>query len=241
MLIRLLLLFCFLLQHTDSVAKAVQTLQVRTIDVSPYGITEDGKDNGIYYELSNMLFENTNLEFENVIFPYARIKHELKSGQADATIMFKYPELAPYVKYITPLPALRNVVIGRKGTSFSSVDDLDGKVIAYLRGAKFSEQIDNAENISKQYVNDFKQGVDMMRLNRVDAIIGPLSAILYSAKSIGVSQAFFGKPLTVSSKTPWLQVSKKSIKKMDLSRIEIELKKLIKKGCFTRLNEKYLN
>jgi hypothetical protein len=36
-------------------------------------------------------------------------------------------------------------------------------------------------------------------------------------------------------------MSKKSIKKIDLSAIEIALKKLIKEGCFTRLNEKYLN
>lgn len=239
--IRLLLLFSFFLQMTHGVANEVKTLNVRTIDVSPYGIIDNGRNSGIYYELFNRLFESSNVKFENVIFPYARIKHELKSGQADVTIMFKYQELSPYVNYITPLPALKNVVIGKKGTSISSIDDLNGKVIAYLRGAKFSDKIDKSKNISKQFVNDFEQGIDMMRLNRVDAIIGPLSAILYSAKSIGVPQDFFDKPFTVSSKTPWLQVSKKSIKKIDLLTIEIALKKLIKEGCFTRLNEKYLN
>lgn len=239
--IRLLLLFCFFMQMTHSVAKEVKTLNVRTIDVSPYGIIENGRNTGIYYELFNMLFDNSNVKFENIIFPYARIKHEIKSGQADVTIMFKYQELSPYVNYITPLPALKNVVIGKKGTSISSIDDLNGKVIAYLRGAKFSEQIDKSKNISKQFVNDFEQGIDMMRLNRVDAIIGPLSAILYSAKKIGLSKHFFGEPYTVSTKTPWLQVSKKSTIKIDLANVETKLKKLIEDGYFKRLNEKYLN
>lgn len=239
MLVRLVFLFWFLLQVFDSNAENSTVINIRTIDVSPYGIIENGQNSGIYYELSNMLFEKTT--FENVISPYARIKHELQTGQADVTLMFKYPELEPYVHYITPLPALRNVVIGKRGTLISSIDDLNGKVIAYLRGAKFSDKIDSAENISKQYVNNFEQGVHMMRLNRVDVIIGPLSAILYSAKSIGVSKHFFGQPFTVSSKTPWLQVSRKSVDKLDLYALEKKLKALIKVGSFTRLNEKYLH
>lgn len=245
MFLRLLCLFCylscFLLPSINSSAKELNMLNIRTIDVSPYGIMEDGQYNGIYYELSNMLFDNGNTKFENIIYPYARIQHELKSGHADVTIMFKYQELAPYVKYITPLPALRNVVIGRNSTPISSIDDLNGKVIAYLRGAKFSDEIDKAQNISKQFVNDFQQGIDMMRLNRVDVIIGPLSAILYSAKKAGLSRDFFGEPYTVSSKTPWLQVSKRSVTKLDLAEIEKRLKKLIKEGNFAQLNEKYLN
>lgn len=241
MYIRLLLLFCFFLQMTHSVAKEVKTLNVRTIDVSPYGIIENGRNSGIYYELFNMLFEKSNVKFENIIFPYARIKHELKSGHADVTIMFKYQELTPFVNYITALPALKNVVIGKKGTSISSIDDLNNKSIAYLRGAKFSEEIDKSKKISKQFVNDFEQGIDMMRLNRVDAIIGPLSAIFYSAKKIGLSKNFFGEPYTVSTKTPWLQVSKKNTRKINLVKVEEKLKKLIDDGCFNRLNEKYLN
>lgn len=241
MYIRLLLFFYFFLQVTHSVAKEVKMLNVRTIGVSPYGIIENERNDGIYYDLLNIVFENANVKFENIILPYARIKHELKTGHADVTIMFKYPELAPYVKYITPLPVLKNVVIGRKGTSISSIDDLNGKVIAYLRGAKFSEQIDKSKGISKQFVNDFDQGIDMMRLNRVDAIIGPLSAILYSAKKMGVSKQFFGEPFTVSTKTPWLQISKKNTEKIDLAKVEAKLKKLIEEGFFNRLNEKYLN
>jgi len=241
MFIRLLLLLCYFLQSTNSVAKEVKKLNIRTIDVAPYGIIENDQYKGIYYELSNMLFENVNVDFENIIVPYARIKHELKFGQADVTIMFKYQELEPYVTYVAPLPALKNVVIGKKETAISSIEDLNGKVIAYLRGAKFSEKIDTAKNISKQFVNNFEQGIEMMRLNRVDAIIGPLSAILYSAKKTGLSPSFFGEPYIVSTKTPWLQVSKKSNNKIELSTIEIALKQLIQEGRFTRLNKKYLN
>jgi polar amino acid transport system substrate-binding protein len=241
MFVRLLILFCFILQCDYSVAKEMKMLNVRTIAVSPYGIIEHEHYSGIYYDLSNMLFENANITFENIIFPYARVKHELMSGQADVTIMLKYQELEPYVDYIAPLPALRNVVIGKKSLSISSLDDLNGKVIAYLRGAQFSEKLDEAHNISKQFVNDFEQGIEMMRLNRVDAIIGPLPAILSSAKRIGLAPEFFGQPYAISTKIPWLQVSKKSITKVDLSQMKVKFKKLIHEGSFARLNEKYLH
>lgn len=126
-------------------------LQVRTISVSPFGIEGPDRGRGIYYELAEALTSKLHTQHEmkvnHKIYPYARIIHELKNGQTDLTIMFKYQELEDFVTYIAPLPTLNNVVIGLNNTHFESIKALEGKTLAYLRGSKFSDAIDNNHKI----------------------------------------------------------------------------------------------
>ncbi|WP_232771093.1 substrate-binding periplasmic protein [Colwellia sp. 75C3] len=214
-------------------------LQVRTIAISPYGIDSHGELSGIYYDLANHLLSKAGLESEHLIFPYSRIIHELKIGKTDLTIMFKYKELVDYVDYIYPLPSLKNVVIGRKGTDFSSVKQLEKRSIAYLRGAKFSDDVDNNPEIIKQKVSDFRQGLLMLKKGRVDAIIGPMAPIISAAKLLGLNKGFFGRPLIVSERTPWLQISKKSHDKISAKQLEVIFRQMMIHGELKEIQQKY--
>ena len=76
--------------------------------------------------------------------------HELKIGKTDLTIMFKYPELAPYVTYISPLPTLKNVIIGRKHDHSPTIESLHGKVVLPIYGGQNSVmRVDNNSSISQ--------------------------------------------------------------------------------------------
>jgi len=225
--------------HYSAYAQSSKVLQVRTIAIAPYGVESKGEFSGIYYELANVLLVKAKLESEHHIFPYGRIMHELKIGKTDLTIMFKYKELADYVDYIYPLPTLKNVVIGRKGTDYHSVKQLETLSIAYLRGAKFSDDIDNNPKIIKQTVSDFHQGLLMLEKGRVDAIIGPIAPILSAAKKIHLNKDFFGKPLIVSERTPWLQLSKKSHNKVSVQQLKTIFSQMMAQGELTKIQKKY--
>jgi len=214
-------------------------VQVRTIGVSPYGIESTDNPSGIYYELAEMLAHDLDYKVEHYIYPYARIIHELKSGQTDLTIMFKYKELEEYVVYIAPLPAIKNVVVGLKNQNYSSIAELQGKTIAYLRGAKFSDVIDNDNNIKKAYTQNFKKAVEMLAAGRVDALIGPYEALLSAAKEVGFSSKFFGKPLVVSERVPWLQMSKMSQHKAFINKLYKSFEKIIQSKKLEKLRIKY--
>ncbi len=234
--------FLFILQSficSQLFAKQSALLQVRTIAVAPYGIESHGRLSGIYFDLTNSLLMELNLQNEHFIYPYARIMHELKIGKTDLTIMFKYKELEPFVEYIAPLPALKNVVIGNNKQEFSSIKSLDGKVIAYLRGAKFSDSIDNNPLIVRQEVADFNQGLILLKKGRVDAIIGPLAPIIMAAKKLKLTKDFFGEPLIVSQKTPWLQVSKKSLNKVSVQQLMNQFSLILENGELAKLKEEY--
>lgn len=234
-LIITLLLIC----HQQVAAHPSEGLQVRTIAIAPYGIDAKGELSGIYYDLVSNLLTKAGLESEHHIFPYGRIIHELKLGKTDLTIMFKYKELADYVDYIYPLPTLKNVVIGRKGSDYHSVQQLEKLNIAYLRGAKFSDDIDNNPEIIKQPVSDFYQGLLMLKKGRVDAIIGPMAPIISAAKQAHLGKDFFGKPLIVSERTPWLQLSKKSHDKVSPQQLKAIFSQMMAQGELETIQLKY--
>ncbi|KGJ91668.1 substrate-binding periplasmic protein [Colwellia psychrerythraea] len=231
--------FLLLISHSCFSENTENVLQMRTIAVAPYGINTNGELSGIYYDLANKLLVKADIESEHHIFPYGRIMHELKLGKTDLTIMFKYKELADYVDYIYPLPTLKNVVIGRKDTNFSSVKQLEKLSIAYLRGAKFSDDIDNNPEIIKQTVSDFYQGLLMLKKGRVDAIIGPMAPIISAAKNLDLSRDFFGKPLIVSERTPWLQLSKKSHHKVSAKQLKNIFSQMMAQGELNNIQQKY--
>jgi len=214
-------------------------LQVRTIGVSPYGIESENNPSGIYYDLAEMLANDIDIKVQHYVYPYARIMHELKSGQTDVTIMFKYQELEEYVIYVAALPPIKNVVVGLKELQLTSIDALHGKSLAYLRGAKFSEVIDNDPNIQKVYTQNFRKAVEMLTAGRVDAVIGPHEALLAAVKTLGYSNGILSKPLVVSERIPWLQMSKKSKYKALINRLYKSFQNIMKDDKLEKLRAKY--
>lgn len=237
-LVAVLLLYCWFFPACYGVENS-RYIQMRTISIPPYGIEGSKHLGGIYYELANLLAKESGYQAENYIYPYARIRGELKSGQTDLTIMFKYDELADYVTYIVPLPSLKNVVIGRADSSFQSIESLEGKTLAYLRGANFSEEIDEDPHIYKQRITNFEQGIHMLALGRVDAIIGPLVPIMAALHNSQLSVNLLGQPFTVSERTPWLQMSKKSRHHHAIDNLRKHFNIILKRGELDRLRKKY--
>ncbi|MPY23364.1 amino acid ABC transporter substrate-binding protein [Shewanella psychropiezotolerans] len=233
--------------HGEPVPPSSPIIEIRTIDILPYGIKTQINtassaylSSGIYYDIANLLAEESGYLPHNEIYPYARIMLELKSGQTDMTIMFKYKELDEFVTYIAPLPSLKNVVIGLKGTNFTSFDSLKGKKIAYLRGAKFSDDIDKDPDIIRFKTSDFVQAVKMLIAGHVEAVIGPMDPILSAALQLNRDENLFGEPFLVSERTPWVQISNKSLEKISALKLKSHFKQIMNRGELTKLRQKYL-
>lgn len=215
------------------------TIEIRTIGIPPYGIQNAQNPGGIYYDMANLLAEEAGYQAINYFYPYARIVSELKSGETDLTIMFKYKELEGHVVYIAPLPALQTVVVGLEGSGIASIEDLRGKTLAYLRGAKFSDVIDEDSNIRKHATRDFVQGAQMLAFGRVDAIIGPIEPILSAFAEINIENVTLDEPFVVSERTPWLQVSNKSADRLPVDEIQAIFFDIVDRGELDAIRRKY--
>jgi len=218
-----------------------QKVEIRTIAILPYGIKQENNLSGIYYDIANLLASEAGYQVNNLIYPYARIIFELKTGKTDMTIMFKYKELEDYVVYIAPLPSLKTVVIGLKGSHFDSIESLKGKKIAYLRGAKFSDAIDSDPDIISITTKDFVQAIKLLMVRRVDAIIGPMDPILSAAIQLEVDETLFGEPLVVSERTPWVQISKKSLNRVSIDKLRTLFEAFEKHGELEKIRQKYIS
>lgn len=211
----ILILFLY---STLTSAHTTDIIKIRTIGFTPYGINTNGKLSGIYYDIANQIVTGAGYISHNSVAPYARIIREIQAGKIDMTIMFRYPELEDYVEYIAPLPSLKIVVIGLKHANFNDISDLNGKKIIYLRGAKFSNKIDNNDRIVKYPIKTFVQGIKMLIAGRADAIIGPLDPIRNAA--VQTQGTTLGKPFIVDQRTPWLQISNKSSMHFDSNKLK---------------------
>ena len=221
-------------------AQGARDIRVATIGFPPYGIREQGITSGIYYEAANMLVKEAGYVATNIIKPYARIISDLKTGQSDMTIMFKYQELEQYVTYVAPLPSLKIVVVGLHFSAFSSINKLKGVRLAYLRGASFSDAIDNDPSVIIHRTTDFLQGVKMLLAGHVDAIIGPMDPILSTAAKIGLSEDVFGEPLVIDERTPWIQVSNKSLSILSPDKLNNVFDDMKKRKVLKKLRKQYL-
>jgi polar amino acid transport system substrate-binding protein len=234
LVIALLILFI-----TTNICYANKTMQLRTIGVAPYGVESNDAYKGIYYEITELMLASSEFKADHYIYPYVRIMHELKSGVTDMTIMFKYDELKEHVDYLVPLAPIQNVVVGLQNLEINSLVGLEGKTLGYLRGAKLSDEIDNNDKIEKYLIPDFKRGVEMLAFGRVDAIIGPYEALVFAAKMTGQKSDFFGVPIVVSERTPWLQISKKSAFRKDAKKITGIFERLVAEGSLAQIRNKY--
>jgi len=214
-------------------------IEFRTIAIAPYGINENTAS-GIYFDAANLIAKGAGYQLNNKIYPYARIIKELITGQTDVTIMFKYKELEGHVVYVEPFETLKIVVIGLKGVTFESVDNLKGRALAYLRGAKFSDVIDNDPDIIKYDTTDFSQGIKMLKYGRVDGIIGPLDPLLFTAAEMFNGENIFGQPLVVGERTPWVQVSKKGLDRISIKKLKEAFHKMKQEGQLDVLRKKYI-
>jgi len=216
-------------------------LNVRTIGILPYGIKGKGADRGIYYDIANSIGKEAGYRLTNQISPYARIIFELKSGAADLSILFKYKQLEDHVIYIAPLPTLKTVVIGLQGTNIESVKQLKFKTLGYLRGAKFSDVVDNDPDIKTFETAHFRQAIKMLINGRVDAIIGPIDPIHSAAINLGQDRSIFGQPLVVAERTPWVQISKKSVDKFSVEKLRSAFNSLSETGEITKIRNRYIS
>ncbi|NRB37337.1 MAG: transporter substrate-binding domain-containing protein [Pseudomonadales bacterium] len=217
-----------------------QTIKIVTIGFSPYGIQTEQGNSGIYYDIANILVQKSGYHAENTIAPYARIINDLKYGQADISILFRYEELEAYVFYIAPLAPLQTVVLSRQDSHLKNIESLHGRRLAYLRGAHFSEVIDKNNAIKLHKVTDFKQAVKMLLNHRVDAIVGPMDPIISAAAEIGYGMEIFGHPIVVGERTPWIQLSKKSTANINIKSLQETFIKMKKEDVILLLRKQYL-
>lgn len=228
-----LILATFLVRADDGV------LRIYTIQSEPFGILGTSTQSGIMYDVANMIARDAHIPFKNTIVPYARSSGGLIAGEADITLRYTNDELVRGAEQIATLTSLPTIVIGKVGTSYSSLNDLHGKIVAVMRSGKFDDDFDADQQITKEIVNDYAQGLKMLMGNRVDGIIGSNVGIYYNAIKLGYSKSDFGKPVVLNRRSFVLHYSKRTNPKW-IKPLQQSAEKLNNSGAIDRVFKQYL-
>jgi ABC-type amino acid transport substrate-binding protein len=239
-LIYCLFIFSFILLSGTSFADS-EELSIATIQVAPFGFfTEDEKSTGLLYDMANLIAEAAGFSYVNRIVPFARMIAELESGESDFSIFFLSKKNEKAALQVAPLFPIENVILGLKGTTIKSLEELHGKTVAIVRGARYDDAFDADTAIIKYETKDYHHSVRMVIHKRLEAMIGPKIGLLFTAKQMGSSADSFGEPLVLNTKDAWLQFSRKKADKKKMDRLKAASEQLLKDNTISGLIDKYV-
>lgn len=218
---------------------AAEPLRIDTILAPPMGfVTDDGQPAGLYYEILNHIAETAGLSYTNQIVPFARALAELERGDADVSLFFRRDQNTKLVP-ILPVYTQKNIIIGRKGARFESLEDLHGKLVAQMRGTSYDETFARDDAIKKVEIVDFVQGITMLMNERVDAMIAPDIGIFFTAQQSGYARDDFGDPLVVNTREAWIQASADTVDEHTIAALKTAIETLLADGTLQRISAKY--
>jgi polar amino acid transport system substrate-binding protein len=201
-----------LLILNGSVLAANNKLKVSVPSFAPFNVfTEDIECAGASVIALEEVTKDLDVELELISYPYARILHSLKSAHLDVALIFKNSGVSKEAYYIGPVSYSEIVVISHPRKTINKYDDLHKlKNIAVIRNAQFDEKFDKDNSLNKVSVDSYRQAINMLKYQRVDAVIGSLIGIEYALRQEKMNNNILLKAFHLSKKEWGLHLSKKS-------------------------------
>jgi polar amino acid transport system substrate-binding protein len=169
-------------------AAGARDLGFVTIDAAPWASQDkaSGKPVGVFPDVVRELERRTGFTIRQTLVPFARIDHELEAGHQDCTIIVWNDSRARIVTRGELVARHAVGVVGRKGLSLRSYDDLRGLKLSALRGAQLNSGFDNDPTILKEYDSDYLLGIRKVAMGRLDGVVGAIPTILFLARKEGL-------------------------------------------------------
>jgi len=183
-------------------------LRMVVVDLMPWGgRNADGQLAGVAVDLASQLSSLSGLPITTTAVPYARAIAMLAGGTADLMLAID----ASTSQTRPPLATLGTedvVVVGRRGTRYTSVEALCGRRVALLRRASFASSLHTC--IARYETSSYEQGLRMLLQGRLDGVAGVRASMDYAIRHLGHKPADFGAPLVVGQADLCLYLSQQT-------------------------------
>lgn len=211
----------------------------------PYRILKGSIYSGIYIDIINEVAKEAGIKLIFVEVPFQRALEEMKTGKVDIMLgPNKTKEREEYMHFIEKYPFPREDKVFyylNKDFAINNYDDLYGKRIDVLRGAKYFDKFDNDTKLIKSPVNDYLQALNKIRAKRTDLVIMPEQQGDYILKENKL-QYFNKSKFRVEGNLSYVAVSKKSKNYSTLvEKLNYGLEKVNKKAYDRKIIDMYKN
>jgi polar amino acid transport system substrate-binding protein len=174
-------------------------LRMAVMDQMPWaGRDAQGRPAGVVVDMARLLAAASGVAIDTIAVPYARATAMLAGGKVDLMLAFDTGTVAGMPAPLDMLGGEDIVILGRHGSSYRSLDDLCGCTVGHLRRATFIPAFANAACLRRYEVNSYEQGLRMLALQRLDAMLGVRSTIDYVVSQQRMDAGDFGAPLVLT-------------------------------------------
>lgn len=172
---------------------SVDPLLFVTAEVWPWGYRDaEDRPAGKASDLAARLAESAGLPLDNRILPYQRVLFEFQQGEADFAILFENPELESFAINLGEVIQTVVYLVALRDSNFDlDLVSLQGKKVGHIRGTVYGNAFEQDENIVRVPVSNMVQAIDMLRRNRLDALVSSDFAFTNTLNAMKLSEDEF--------------------------------------------------
>ncbi len=177
----------------------------------PYSYLDaNGEISGYLFKIAKSILKEAGYPQNVGMVPIKRMISEVSSGAADCTIAASSPFARKTFTQIEPIGHTLDVgVIPRKGVNLRTYEDLAGLRIGVPAGMSIGDPFDSDTTLTKVATPDYEKSALMLTHGRIDAIMGAIDSIRFSAFSKArIVHNIFGEPLITQSYPEMLMCNK---------------------------------
>jgi len=217
-------------------------LKFGIMSLAPYGYKKANEEwEGNFFDLANAIIAEMEIEGSVRVLPVARVGHEiLKTRTIDCTITAQLPFMENNFQRVARIDhTLKFGVLTLPSTELKTYADLKKLRVAVPLGAKMGLPFDQDETLEKVQVRDYSNAMLMLDRGRVEAAVGVIDSLLFSAKKIGLERTAYGKPLIFKAQPINIYCAPGSVDPVLKNSIQQAIDQLSGKGIVQLIFDRY--
>jgi len=181
-------------------------------DVWPWAYEDRSRNpQGSLAQIVNRLSEMTGIAAEPRIRPLRRSMIELQAGEVNFSVFFQSPTLDTRAINVIQVVTIDVLLAALADTDYPlTLETLEGKRIGFIRGAYMGEAFEQNDKVDKVPLAAISQGIEMLSLGRLSAILASDHAILRSLQAMEVGRDVLRYNKHVSGQPGALYMSRKA-------------------------------
>lgn len=233
----LFLALCTSTAFGDDQTPEAEKLLFMTADVWPWGYLEDnGAPAGLLSVLAERLAQEADLQLDNRVLPHQRLLSKFKLGEADYTVLFENPYLDEFADSLGVVLSSDILLVTDKDYSGKlTLSALQGKRVGYISGTYYGEAFEQNDSLTKISVYNLDQAIEMLQLDRLDALISSDIVFHHSLKARELQPDVFRYAVHTRGHAAHLYISRKATNRQLAPRLQATLAQLDKSGELRRL------
>ncbi|WP_435038310.1 substrate-binding periplasmic protein [Pseudomonas neuropathica] len=236
-------LFAVLVFACLSFAARGEKLRIVTEPWAPYVYEENGKNLGLDYETTAIVFKRLGIEVEWQFLPWKRCLSMLETGQADGALdIFHSDERDATLLYPSePLSDVEFVMFyaNDRPHPFSKLEELKGLTIGTSPGYLYSPDFRESTLFAREPAPTHEANFGKLVRGRIDLLITDRRVGQHLLDELNVRDQITENPTVISRQSQFLAVRRNAGMDLLVQRFGAELKRFKREPAYAELSARY--